>query len=101
MMPRRFRGMATIHRILGHIHGCQWIQEPTLEVVFKVPGQRSASTYAGEVVGWMAFHGLILHKIFAKRQALDLRAIYSLASCRITPISDSWVAGGIGPKSLV
>jgi len=29
----------------------------------KVPGQRSASTYAGEVVGWMAFHGLILHKM--------------------------------------
>jgi hypothetical protein len=42
--------MATIHRILGHIHRCQWIQESDLEVVKlrrKVPDQRSAATYAG------------------------------------------------------
>ena len=42
--------MATIHRILGHILRCQWIQESALEVVKlrrKVPDQRLASPCAG------------------------------------------------------
>ena len=56
-MPRRFkfRGMATIHRILGHVHRCQWIQEPTLEVVVRFRANvRHPHMRVRSSVGWLS-----------------------------------------------